>query len=124
MRKKTIKQYLKEIRNIVGKNYIHKEHGNFKYYTSGDYTVVYTLKNKTIEEIVDHNVFDNKPPEVTFKLTDKIPTEEDILKIVRNAKLTIAKIDKKVFKKDKQERIKDLKIKIKELEKEIKETKK
>ncbi len=118
--KKTIQNYLKDIRELVGKNYCHKEHGKFKYYTSDNYCQV-VFKNI---EIGSFKVFDkNKTIYVNFELNDGIPTEGEILAIVRKAKYQVAKISKVIQRDiliDKKQEIKDLKEQLKQLNKEIK----
>lgn len=119
--KKTAQNYLQDIRRIVGDHYVHENHGRFKYYTSGDYTVVY-LKDKEGKEIMEidcHSVFaKDKDVKVTFIFSMGIPTEKQVINTLKKAKSEIRELGEEIKKRklaEKKELIKSLRRQMKQL---------
>lgn len=92
-RKKTIGDYLLDIREIIGENCNHKEYGNYKYYSARDYVVVYLFKkNREVLEIGKYNVDDPRgETKVSFRLDEAAPTKKSLLDFIRKAKSMVKK---------------------------------
>ena len=126
MKAKTVRDYLKDIVKIVGISCSHENIGKFRYYTNdrGDVIVVYfDKKNKKFEnEDIEINCYyiDIKDSKigVEFDLNEGIPTEGQLLSIMKMARLNLRGTEKKRKEEAKarlEYREKALKLELKEV---------
>ena len=115
MENKKIVQYLKGIRSKMGAHCIHENYGSFNFYSDDDYVVIKGVMGKYKGvEISCHRLFTDREIQLSFYITEKIPTAIDIMGFLRQARIVITM--EKQSESDKLERIEELKEELETLE--------